>query len=296
MPTTFLLPTYTIAGWSANSDDDFGCRWVVASQNASDGPPVKTRISERPYGNGSYRAQSFRASRPIPLTGWVQCPNRVAAIAARARFLALFTGGGQEVLTIDDGVGPKQTTVELASDPKVAPWSDATGFDWQLPLIAVDPCYYDTTVQSASTTLPTPGAVGLNWNGSVGATGGLDWASGGGLDWGSSVSNGTLSMSNTGTADTWPVFTFVGPLTLPMLTNTGTGQQLAYSGTLLAGDSLVITTNPFGRSVLLSGSDRFTLMTAAAWFPIPPASSVTVALAASAGSGSLSASWRSASW
>jgi hypothetical protein len=206
--------------------------------------------------------------------------------------LALFAGGGQQTLTIDDGIGAKQATVELSSDPKVAPFTDATGFDWQLQMTAIDPVYYDTLIQSASTTLPTPGAVGLDWV----TGGGLDWATGGGLNWGSSVSNGTLSIGNSGNADTWPTFTFTGPLTIPMLTNNSTGQQLAYSGTLAAGESLVITTSPFGRSVLLAGADRFTLMTSAAWFPIPPTSSVTVAFAASAGSGSLSASWRSASW
>jgi hypothetical protein len=366
--------------------------------------------------------------------------------AARQRFLAIFPAGSQQTLVIDDGIGPKQANVELTAEPKVGFWADATGFDWQLQLTAVDPVYYDTTVQSGSTTLPTPGAVGLDWStggglnwgmpnyapnpnfetstvgwgprnsstlarqagGSVGgfsclvtstqastetglittpsikglvsgagytfsadvkpsttstmtmyadwldatgtfisttsvATSGVTsgtWQSitsthtapanadranlyvtggvmavgasfgidnlmfrptaatgtGTGLDWGSSISNGTLSLGNTGNADAWPVFTFVGPLTMPMVTNNATGQALAYSGTLAAGDSVVVTTSPFGRSVLLSGADRFTLMTSASWFPIPPGSTVTVAFAASAGSGSLSASWRSASW
>lgn len=292
MPTVLTYPTYTVGTWSAGVDDDNGARWGVSDQDIYSAPGTKTRISERPYSTGAYRAPSFRTSRTITLTGWCAAQDRASVRRARDTLMSTFPDGGQQTLTFNDGISPRQMRVELASDIKIKfdhnPWF----FHWQLTLIAIDPVFYDTTIQSASTTLPTPGAVGLDW-----ATGGgLDWVTGGGLNWGSSISNGTLSLGNPGNADTWPTFTFTGPLTIPMLTNNATGQSLAYSGTLAAGDTLVITTSPFGRSVLMNGVDRFTLMTSAAWFTIPPASSVTVAFAASGGSGSLSASWRSASW
>lgn len=295
MPSTFALPTYSISGWMANVYDAFGCQWGVATtQGVTDGPGVKTHFAERPYGAGAYRAPSFRSARSIVLQGWCDCPDRATTAAARARFLALFPGGSQQTLLIDDGLGPKQAKVELAGDPKCAIWSDATGFDWQLTLTATDPVFYDVMVQTTGTSLPTPGAVGLNW--SPGGSGGLDWVTGGGLDWGTTLSNGQLTLWNNGNADAWPVWTFTGPLTNPMLTNISTGQVFTYSGTLVSGDSLVITTNPVGRSVLLNGSDRFTLLTAAPWFPIPPYSTVTCAFVASGGSGSLSASWAHSSW
>jgi hypothetical protein len=293
MATTVLRPTYAISGWAANVDDDFGIRWVATSQDATDGPAPKLRTSERPYAAGAYRATSFPASNPITLQGWGRGPGgRAAVVAARQRFLGLFTDGGQQLLVIDDGLAPKQALVELAAKPKFTIWPDCSGFDWQLPLLATDPVFYDTNLQLASTSLPTPSGVGLDWV----TGGGLNWVSGGGLNWGLVTSSGTMTLTNTGNAISWPVFTLAGPLTLPIVTDNATGQKLAYSGTLVGGDSLVITTNPAGRSVLLNGSDRFTLMTSASWFPVPPASTVTVALAASAGSGSLSASWRNASW
>jgi hypothetical protein len=292
MPTVLTYPTYTIGGWSAGVDDDNGARWGVADQDALSAPGAKTRISERPYSSGAYRAPSFRSSRTITLTGWCAAQDRASVRRARDTLMSAVSGGGQQTLTIDDGISPRQCRVELASDVKIkftgSPWF----FHWQLSVVAVDPVYYDVAVQSASTTLPTPGGVGLDWS----TGGGLDWSTGGGLNWGTVVSNGTFSMANSGNADTWPVFTFTGPLTSPMVTNTSTGQQLAYSGTLSAADNVVITTAPVGRSVLLNGADRFTLMTSAAWFPIPAFSNITIGFAASAGGGSLSASWSSASW
>jgi hypothetical protein len=294
MATRILWPTYAVSGWAANVDDDFGVRWVVTTQDATDGPTPKTRISERPYGAGAYRAVSFPASNPITLQGWGRAPGgRPSVMAARKQLFGLFTDGGQRLLVIDDGLVPRQALVELAAKPKFTIWPDCSGFDWQLPLLATDPRLYDTATQAGSTTLPTPGAVGLDWV----TGGGLNWVTGGGLNWGTTTSNGTFSMANTGNADTWPTFTLTGPLTGPVtITNNATGQQLTYSNTLGAGDSLVITTDPAKRSVLLNGSDRFTLMTSASWFSIPASSAVTVALAASAGSGSLSASWQNASW
>lgn len=294
MPTPFALPTYTINGWSANVDDDFGARWTVATQDSTDGPTPKLRMSERPYGAGAYRAQSFPAARPMTLQGNVQAGSRAATAAARSRFLAIFTGGGQYPIIIDDGIEPKQTLVELAAIPKVAIWEDGSGFDWQLPLSAADPRYYDTTVQTTSTGLPSPSSTGLDWS----TGGGLDWTGGGtgGLDWGTATSNGVMTLSNSGNADSWPTFTLTGPLTMPALT-TATGQVLAYSGQLSSGDTLVIATaEQPGRSVLLNGSDRFTLMTSATWFAVPPSSFISVTFSAVAGSGGASASWANASW
>lgn len=496
MPTRVLYPTYTIGSWAANVDDDFGCRWVVTSQTLYGGSGRKTHTQERPFGTGAYRARSYLAGRSDLLQGWCQAPDRASARAAQDRFKALFPSGGQDVLLLDDGISPRQLTVEAAeAAPKCEPWADAQGFDWQLPLLSADPRWLDTTVRSAVTTVGSASTDGLNWGppdpmfvnvgaasegsnaprtpgmppgilagdpllcfaairnsgagtpdqpagyttlvdgsnmrlfgkiydgsegpptvtftgGVSGATnhaqmaalrgvglsvlgspatllnasaqdvaypslaapsvglatilylgwkqntwagaglatgaateigdistatgngaaivwdflfqgrdpaavssgvfsitggasaisrgavvalapagGGLDWATGGGLNWGVSGSSGLLTIDNPGTALTWPVFTIVGPITNPSITNPANGAVIAYSGLVDTGQTLVIDTNPFTRSVTLNGIDRSGFLSSAQWIEIPAGGAVALQFAGT-GIGSCTATWQ----
>ncbi|MFD5089317.1 hypothetical protein ACFWMR_01855 [Amycolatopsis thailandensis] len=287
MPTRVIWPTYTIGTWAANVDDDLGCRWVVEKQTLNDGIGRKTHTSERPFGMGAYRSRSYPAARTGLIQGYCQAPDRASRVTARDRLMSLFPAGGQALLVVDDGVAPRQLLVELDSDVlKCDVWKTGEGIDWQLPLIATDPRWLDTTMQVAGPfTVGGVVADGLDWG-----SGGLDWANGG-LDWGSSGNGGVLSLTNPGSAPTWPVFTVVGPLVNPALTNPVTGDVIAYTGTVEAGQTLVIDTSPFTRSVALNGVDRSGLLASAQWIEIPPGGQVTVQFSG-AGAGTVTASWR----
>jgi hypothetical protein len=58
---------------------------------------------------------------------------------------------------------------------------------------------------------------------------------------------------NTGSLPTWPVFTFTGPITNPVLTYVNTPVSIGYTGSLANGATLVIDTRPWNRSALLNG-------------------------------------------
>lgn len=287
MPTSVILPVYSIGGWSANVDDDFGCRWVVTAQTFNSGSGRKLHVSERPFGMGAYRARSYSAARSDTMQGWCQAPDFAGSAAARDRLLGVFPDGAQLALVKSDGLSTRQLLVELNADaPKIDGWADAQGFDWQLPLYAADPRWLDTAVQTAGPfTVGGPATDGLDWG-----SGGLDWANCG-LDWGSSGNSGVLSLSNLGTAPTWPVFTVVGPLTNPTFTNPATGDVIAYTGTVQAGQTLVIDTSPFTRSVTLNGVDRFGFLASAQWIEIPPGGQVTVQFSGT-GAGTVTATWQ----
>ncbi|MFJ1764047.1 phage distal tail protein [Amycolatopsis sp. NPDC088138] len=287
MPSLVIMPTYTIGSWSANVDDDFSCRWVVTSQTLHSGSARKTHATERPFGMGAYRARSYLTARSDTLQGWCQAPDFTGAAAARDRLLSVFSDGGQATLVKSDGLSARQLKVELdATAVKIEPWADAQGFDWQLSLYAADPRWLDTAVQTAGP-LTVIGAAtdGLDWG-----SGGLDWANGG-LDWGSSGNSGVLSLSNPGTATTWPVFTVTGPLTNPTFTNPATGDLIAYTGTVETGQTLVIDTSPFTRSVALNGVDRFGFLASAQWIEIPSGGQVTVQFSGT-GAGTVTATWQ----
>lgn len=126
---------------------------------------------------------------------------------------------------------------------------------------------------------------------------GLDWSDPVGLDWGVAGSNGVMALSNSGKAPAWPVFSIsagANPLVNPVITDQGSGRQLRYTGTLAPGDTIVIDTNPFARTVLLGSSDRRPFLTRAEWFSIPANGTTAVVFTADVYSATalLTAEWR----
>lgn len=302
MPTQVILPTYSIGSWSANVDDDFGCRWVVAPGGASiatDGVGRKTHTTERPFGPGAYRSRSYPSARTGVLQGWMDAGgDRVARVAARDRLMSLFADGGQAVLVVDDGISPRQLTVELDSAiPRCDVWQDGAGFDWQLPLYAADPRFLSTVERSATATLTATSADGLDW--ASGSPGGLDWTGGGtgGLDWGvSGTGNNVLTLDNPGSATTWPLLTITTPSGLqnPTFVDPLTGGVLAYTGSITAGQTLRIDNSPFAVSpVTLDGIDRTGALGSARWISIPAGGSKAVQFTG-IGVGTVVATWRNA--
>lgn len=289
MPTPALLPTYTIGPWAANVVDDSGCRWLVSTQTLTYSPGIKTHTAERPFGMGSYRARSYRTGRSVTLTG--TCEGRDLATREQARnlLLGLFPEGVQSTLAVYNGLSTRLLNVEVNDVTHVDIWPDAIGFDWQLSLFAADPRLLDSAVQTASTTVVSTSTDGLNWV----TTGGLDWATNGGLYWGTSGSTGLLSMTNAGTAPTWPRLQVTGPMTNPTFTDPNTGNVLAYTGFVDVGQNLVIDCSPFTRTVNLNGIDRSGALSSASWISIP-AGGTTVLQFSGSGSGTLTASWQSA--
>lgn len=284
MTTVIATPTYALGTWVANTIDSNGVSWGVEKPTQTgwhDGAPlrlngavggVSTPLNIPRY-DGSYRSRSYRDSKTIILTGWAQAPNKHVAEQAWDQFLGLFEGGGQVQLIVTDDYTTRTMLVELSDIPHVSPWETANGFDWSLTLLAIDPRKYGLFPVSASTTKASTSS-GLSWP--------LDWSTGGGLNWGTSTSTGRLSLSNAGTAETWPTFTLTGPLTNPVLTNTLTGQQLAYNQTIASGSSLIISTSPYARTVATgTGADQRANLTTAQWFPVPANGSVSVQLGSS---------------
>lgn len=301
MATGVILPTYTIGSWSANVDDDAGCRWVVSPGGASfiaDGVGRKTHTVERPFGAGAYRSRSYLTARTGTLQGWCDAGNggRAARVAARDRLMALFPSGSTALLTIDDGIAARQITVELDSAvPRCEVWADGAGFDWQLPLYAADPRFLSAEILYAAALPGGASTDGLNW--SVGGSGGgLDWATGGGLDWGTSGSGvNVLTMTNPGSAPTWPLLTFTtaSTLTNPMLTDPATGRVLSYLGDIVAGQTLRIDCAPFTRSVTLDGVDRSGAIGLSQWPEIGPGQTLNLQFTGT-GNGTVTAAWQAA--
>lgn len=113
------------------------------------------------------------------------------------------------------------------------------------------------------------------------------------LTFGGAVSGGSFTASNAGEfAAPWTA-TISGPIVNPTLENVTTGQTVAFTGSVAAGETLVISS--LDRSVLLNGTaSRYSwLVIGSSWWQLAPGDN-TVRLAGTSGSGSVSFTFRSA--
>lgn len=154
---------------------------------------------------------------------------------------------------------------------------------WGVQLVAVDPLIYSAAEYSVSTSRTVEGsgfAAPFTPPFTLGAS-----------------TEGVARASNAGSVAAPWTGRLDGPLTNPVLSNLSTGERLAFTAngglTLAAGEYVDIASN--GREVLLAGtaSRRSQLSLDSRWWDLPPG--VTdIELAAAAGTGTFSVSWRSA--
>lgn len=175
----------------------------------------------------------------------------------------------------DDGVKYRLDGKPNLLDPRVQPNvpSDAK-------FIASDPRIYAATLTQLSTTFST-------------SSGGLTFSAAAPFVFGTGGTGGTIDAANAGTIETPYVLVFTGPLVAPTLEHTAQAKILAFTGTLAAGETLVVDSQ--ARTVMLNGTaSRYLWLTAASqWFTLQPGSNGLTFTGAS-GSGSVQVSYRSA--
>jgi hypothetical protein len=74
------------------------------------------------------------------------------------------------------------------------------------------------------------------------------------FQWSYTGSQQAATAVNLGPMPTWPVVTFTGPVTNPVLTYVNTPVSVGYRGSIAAGAQLVIDTRPWARTALLAGA------------------------------------------
>jgi hypothetical protein len=250
-------PVFEVDGWAGNTEDDAGVQWWVTKADGWSGsPPVRLSLTDRPDRNGSFDAPSYRGARVITLEGTAVAPDRITAERAKDELAAVLNDGSQLFpLVVTEPHLTRQAQVRLSAESKVTERKGGA-FDFSLQLTAPDPLRYSSLSHTDSCGLPD-------------SSGGLGFPLVFPLDFGSTV-GGRLSLSNTGTAPTWPKWQITGPCIDPVITATGTGDVLAFDLELVATEFLVIDTET--RTVLLQdqASRRSSLSPRSRWFALPP--------------------------
>lgn len=145
---------------------------------------------------------------------------------------------------------------------------------------ATDPRFYDDSATEESVTIASPTGTGLAFDATFD------------LSFGGPLPSGVVSVDNEGNfAAPW-VVEFLGPVTDPRIELVSTGRTLSFSGSVGGGQTL--TVDSLTKSVTLGGSSRYSwLLPGSQWFDLAPGVN-QVRLAASAGSGSGTLTFRSA--
>lgn len=293
-----MIRTVTVSGVTFGSPmfvDDAGCEWVFSTIEGWDdsGAGVRRDDEDRPQAHGTFDVPGYRTGRSVGIAGTVLCPSRAAAAVVVQRLNALLAAGQSGDLTVTDADLPTMSASVRLADQPVVDWSGPHGVTvrFELEFWAADPLRYGTP-SSATTGFPSISG-GLEFP--LFTDGTIDT---GFMEFGTPSSTGRVTVSNEGTADTWPQFIATGPVPPFQIVEVESGRRLVFSRPVAAGDVLVID-SATGVVVLNGGDvDYSGYLTTAEWSPVPPMSSVTYAFlpVSGTGTGTLAVSWRSAWW
>lgn len=264
-----------LAGLTFN---DSGRGWVFADLlDWYTLPDSKSPNTPLPQGHGSFNpGQDWRSAAAISFTAGYVGESQADCIAAVEEFTAVgaLTTGPTMRVTDDLRTTSRDVSVRRIGVP------DFFGYDhyevhFAVDVLAWDPVRYGEAV-AAATTLPTSGG-GLEYNLHSGGAGGA-------LYYGANGNLGRVSLTNEGTAETWPILEVTGELTSGFYVQAlDTGQVVRYDRVVPAG-SVVSIDFRTGEVLVDGASDASTYLTRDEFFSIPAGGSVQVQFNAIGGS------------
>ncbi len=135
---------------------------------------------------------------------------------------------------------------------------------------ATDPFFYSTPTSAPSCGLGTPtGGFGFPFPSSSGFP----------LSFGGGTGGNSVTCTNTGDVECYPILYITGPVTYPSITNLTTGETVAFALTMATDDILVVNMDtPHSATYYVAGtypnngaSRLYTLSTQSTWWSLPPA-------------------------
>jgi hypothetical protein len=223
--------------------------------------PLDVISVPRGIGDGNYTAARFPArARNITVGGYITAPSR-AVLDTNWDAIVLRAFPQDETLRIAryEPV-PKYVTGKLAGPLAITQYLGREGaLRWEGIVLCSDPYKYDAT----STLSGTTGIAGLSTGGrTYPRTYPLKYVTVG------SGSGNSISLTNIGTAKTYPVITITGPLNNGWrIENSTTGDTLSFDVSLSTGDVLVI--DNLGKFATVNGSPINGLLSGDWWSLAP---------------------------
>lgn len=250
--------TFSTEGWT--SPDGYTL-WLDKLTGWDDGPSVRRDRTDRMNAHGEFSERGWRGARLVTLEGDATCPSETVAALAAQQLAAVLGDGLDGVLEVTDTATVDMSAgAYLFSDPKVE-WKNDTTATYQLQFLCPKPRKYGAAVND-QTGVATPG-------------GALEYPLDDPLDYGAPGDPGTVTLTNTGTADTAPAFTVTGDMPNGFtITHVQSGSRLVYSDAVLADQTLRLDASD--ASVWLEGNaDRSSKLTVREWVRVPKKTTAT---------------------
>jgi hypothetical protein len=266
--------------------DPQGVEWWIGDLDGWEFPDVDVSPLARMGRHGVWVPPSWFRARMVTMRGTFVAPDLATAHIAGEQLAAL------AALTTTPGVlsvyehNPLRLEVRLAGRVRFdRSRAEGRHVNFEIPLIAADPRRYALAEQSVTFGVNVAPATGHGFTFPLVFD--FDFGSEGEITGGTPV-------QVAGTVETPPTFTFRGPCTGPSITNVTTGKTWRYTGSLLAGETLVVDID--AATVLLGGTgNRYYLVDPASdWWMLIPGQNVLTYAAAGAGTGDVTVKWRPA--
>jgi len=232
------------------------------------GAPVRSEVENRPNGDGAFGVNRvYKGARVITQTGLIVAETMADPLWMQFAGIQA-NGAPSEFEVFDEIPGWLTISVTLADAPTVGPLVGGVA-SYVLQLVARDPIKYGPEMV-ASTGLPSAG-------------GGLEYPLGdpaGALYYGAIGDLGRVTLTNSGTADVWPVFVVSGFLDAGFeIRCIDMGSVIRYDRVVPAGTTVTVDSRT--GSVLIDGvSDGSTYLTRDEFFPVPAGGSCEVQFSA----------------
>jgi hypothetical protein len=266
--------------------DPQGVEWWCGELDGWDFPDVDVSPLPRMGRHGVWIPPSWFRACSITMRGTFVAPDLASAdIAVEQLAAAAALTSSPGVLRVYEH-NAAQRAVRLGGRVRLdRSLAEGRHVNFEITLIAADPRRYALAEQSVTFGVNVAPATGH----------GIVFPLAFDFDFGSEgeITGGT-PVQVAGTVETPPTFTFRGPCTSPSITNVTTGKTWRYTGSLLAGETLVVDID--AATVMLGGTgNRYYLVDPASdWWMLVPGQNVLTYAAAGAGTGDVTVKWRSA--
>jgi len=259
-----MNPTISFAGLTFQGDmvaDGFAVERLMGWYDAA---PVRSEVDDNPSGDGAFDVDRvFRGARVISVEGdWVG-PDMTAAYQAREQIAAMQSDGTPSLFTVTDPLGVRSCMVTLHKEAVVDDVLRAPFFQYSFDLVARDPRKYGPEV-SDTTGLGTPGT-GYVWP--------AEWPA----EWGVAGDPSRASVTNAGTALSWPVLEVVGGLSDGFeLVEIQTGAVLRLERLIPEGGKVFLDARTMRAYLDTPTNDITGFLTRRDWWPVPAGATRTV--------------------
>jgi hypothetical protein len=235
-----------------------GTEYVIRRFDPWAAPEIRSGSVGRAAADGSWPGRDRLGDRLVGLDVYIQGVDAAAQQVARRRLAAALRPPADDVTVPLVWREDTADLWRLNGKPQLASSESSPALPTECRFVATDPRILSNLERTSGAMSPATAALG-----------GLEFNATPNFVFGSVVAPQTFAAENRGTVNASWTASFTGLLTNPILMHLESGAQMAFTGTVEAGETLVV--DSASRSVSIGGASRYWwLNRTSVWFPLSP--------------------------